>query len=287
LHNPDGPAQSGSLDPDILSYFLVRKTFNAEDNETDSTLHQNSNDQDNDTVSISRRTRIKQHFRNRSSEKSPRSPNSLKSGHSRRRRSEQRAGRSIDSSLSASSRYQNIKDWSAGVKTTSPSSYEPPPRHSADPPRPPKPGYEWVWFPEGYWAEREIRGSIPPSNVTKQKWWNKSSGQKIQISQKSHSPPETTNEDKNVSDNKSPLSLIPQIKIGSVSLKSITQTSRRTSRHTSNDSQRSSNLWPFKFSKPVQEEDHTESTQQRQGLYCRTKRNIEARFRKRVRAWSI
>ncbi|KAH8879192.1 hypothetical protein GQ53DRAFT_849761 [Thozetella sp. PMI_491] len=26
-----------------------------------------------------------------------------------------------------------------------------------DPPRPAKDSYEWVWFPEGYWAERELR----------------------------------------------------------------------------------------------------------------------------------
>jgi len=25
-----------------------------------------------------------------------------------------------------------------------------------DPPRPAKEGFEWVWFPEGYWAEREL-----------------------------------------------------------------------------------------------------------------------------------
>lgn len=30
------------------------------------------------------------------------------------------------------------------------------PRTIADPPRPPKPGMEWVWFPAGYWAERPI-----------------------------------------------------------------------------------------------------------------------------------
>ena len=29
---------------------------------------------------------------------------------------------------------------------------------AADPPRQPKEGCEWVWFPEGYWAEREIVG---------------------------------------------------------------------------------------------------------------------------------
>lgn len=29
---------------------------------------------------------------------------------------------------------------------------------ATDPPRPAREGHEWVWFPEGYWAEREIRG---------------------------------------------------------------------------------------------------------------------------------
>lgn len=31
----------------------------------------------------------------------------------------------------------------------------------ADPPRPPKAGYEWVWFPEGYWAERRVPDRVP------------------------------------------------------------------------------------------------------------------------------
>jgi len=29
--------------------------------------------------------------------------------------------------------------------------------HPRDPPRPPRDGKEWVWYPEGYWAERVIR----------------------------------------------------------------------------------------------------------------------------------
>lgn len=29
--------------------------------------------------------------------------------------------------------------------------------YDLDPPRPPKEGYEWVWYPEGYWAERKFR----------------------------------------------------------------------------------------------------------------------------------
>ena len=28
--------------------------------------------------------------------------------------------------------------------------------YACDPPRPPKLGHEWVWFPEGYWAERVL-----------------------------------------------------------------------------------------------------------------------------------
>lgn len=284
-HTADGSAQSSNLDPEILSYFLVRKNIHGQDNETTSTAHQNT--QDNEIVSTSRR---KRHFRHRSSERSPKSPSSHKSGDSRR--SQRRERHSIDSSLSALSKYPHITDWSTGVSGTSPSSFGPPQRHAVDPPRPPKPGNEWVWFPEGYWAEREIRGFKPPSHETKPKWWNRSSGQKSQVgqsqmsqSQKSQSPTKTANED-NVVDNKASSSFIPQIKIGSISLKSTTKTSRRTSRHTSNESRKSINLWRFNISKAVQEEA-SRPIQQREGLYCRTKRNFETRFRKRVRAWVI
>jgi parafibromin len=283
-HTIEGPTQPDTLDPEIISYFLAPRTPNNQDSESVSAPQQDGNTQDNETVSTFRRKRVGRHFRHRSSEKSPKSPNSAKSGDSRHSKISKR--RSIDSSLSASSRYPRITDWSAGVSATSPSSFGPPQRNPVDPPRPPKPGYEWVWFPEGYWAEREIRGFMPPSNVTKQKWWNRSVSQNSQIIQKSQSIPKAANED-NVNDNKIPSSFIPQIKIGSVSLKSITLTSRRTSRHTSGDFQKSSNLWRFSFSKLGNQEEATESAQQREGLYRRTKRNIEARFRKIVRAWPI
>ena len=72
-----------------------------------------------------------------------------------------------------------------------------------DPPRPAKEGYEWVWFPEGYWAEREIHGlrDIPrkTSDVTRLwKWRSRSSKSKsssddqrtMSLSPKSlHTPP--------------------------------------------------------------------------------------------------
>ncbi|KAG4030121.1 hypothetical protein MFRU_013g01450 [Monilinia fructicola] len=38
------------------------------------------------------------------------------------------------------------------------------PRQSIDPPRPAREGYEWVWFPAGYWAEREVPAILSPQS---------------------------------------------------------------------------------------------------------------------------
>jgi parafibromin len=282
-HVTDGPAQSDTLDAEILSYFLTRRAFNNTDSGTIPT-QQGGNTQDNETASSSRQKRVGRHFRNPSSQRSPKAPNSAESRGSRRSKSSKR--HSIDSSLSASSRYPRITDWSAGMNSTDPSLFCPPKHNPVDPPRPPKPGHEWVWFPEGFWAEREIRRFTPPINVTKQKSGNKSTGQNSQITEKRRSIVQATNEDKNVNVNKTSSNFIPQIKIGSVSLKSITFPSRRTSRHSSGDSQESYNLWRLTFNKPVHQEETTNPAQQREGLYCRTKRNIEALFHKRVRVRS-
>lgn len=240
-HTSDGPPQSDSLDPDSFSYFLVRRNFSGQDNDPESTSRQISNAQDKEHSPSHRR----HHSRGFSSAKSPKSPNTRKSGDSRN--SKKKGGGSIDSSQSASSRYKNITDWNAGASSTSPSSFGQPQRNLVDPPRAPKSGYEWVWFPEGYWAEREIRGFMSTPSVTKWNWWNRSSGQKSQRSrksQKSQSTQRSTNGGKEENDEKAPPSFsLPQIKIGSVSLKSTTKTSRRTSRRTSeNDVQRSGNI---------------------------------------------
>ncbi|KAI2624171.1 hypothetical protein GGR54DRAFT_564374 [Hypoxylon sp. NC1633] len=48
------------------------------------------------------------------------------------------------------------------------------PSTSMDPPRPAKEGHEWVWFPAGYWAEREVAES--PGRVMKHFKWRKRSG---------------------------------------------------------------------------------------------------------------
>ncbi|KAI1450320.1 hypothetical protein F5Y02DRAFT_413041 [Annulohypoxylon stygium] len=48
------------------------------------------------------------------------------------------------------------------------------PNTSIDPPRPARDGHEWVWFPAGYWAEREIIES--PRKAIKHFKWRKRSG---------------------------------------------------------------------------------------------------------------
>ncbi|KAI5868455.1 hypothetical protein GGS23DRAFT_545650 [Durotheca rogersii] len=50
-----------------------------------------------------------------------------------------------------------------------------PPNKSIDPPRPAKEGHEWVWFPAGYWAEREMPEE-GPTKATKYFKWRRRSG---------------------------------------------------------------------------------------------------------------
>ncbi|TGO57692.1 hypothetical protein BCON_0063g00500 [Botryotinia convoluta] len=38
------------------------------------------------------------------------------------------------------------------------------PQQGIDPPRPAREGYEWVWFPAGYWAERELPAGLSITN---------------------------------------------------------------------------------------------------------------------------
>lgn len=39
-----------------------------------------------------------------------------------------------------------------------------------DPPRPPRGGFEWVWFPQGYWAERQLV-DMPRKGRTGTRFW--------------------------------------------------------------------------------------------------------------------
>lgn len=52
-----------------------------------------------------------------------------------------------------------------------------------DPPRPPREGFEWVWFPDGFWAERELVETPSPHKGDKfRRWKGKSSSNKSQSS---------------------------------------------------------------------------------------------------------
>ncbi|KAI0447614.1 hypothetical protein F4803DRAFT_270775 [Xylaria telfairii] len=57
---------------------------------------------------------------------------------------------------------QSIKELFSTVNST--------PTAVIDPPRPAKEGYEWVWFPAGYWAEREIAELPPKESIGLFKW---------------------------------------------------------------------------------------------------------------------
>ncbi len=79
---------------------------------------------------------------------------------------------STASSLTLGSKFPlNVSDWNERVqRETRAGSGDFPPRNPADPPRPAKEGHEWVWFPEGYWAEREKLERKPS-----RRWFQKSS----------------------------------------------------------------------------------------------------------------
>ncbi|KAI0597849.1 hypothetical protein F4775DRAFT_602031 [Biscogniauxia sp. FL1348] len=62
---------------------------------------------------------------------------------------------------------RSLRELYASAPVT-PSSY-------VDPPRPPKAGCEWVWFPGGYWAEREVV-EAPGREFIKAFKWRKRSG---------------------------------------------------------------------------------------------------------------
>ncbi|OBT91224.1 hypothetical protein VE02_00295 [Pseudogymnoascus sp. 03VT05] len=83
-------------------------------------------------------------------------------------------GSPFRSSLSNSEGKPLFKD-SGELNSSNNSTPKPKPvsQTAADPPRPPMDGYEWVWFPAGYWAEREII-TRPTKNFRPPKWVRRS-----------------------------------------------------------------------------------------------------------------
>lgn len=151
-------------------------------------------------------------------------------------------------------------------------------RHAADPPRPPKDGMEWVWFPEGYWAERERKELdffSRKQHPGLKSWLSKSSP-----THNSTTPPPRRSPIKSrQSVSKSPTRpIIPQIKIGSVSSGKRFSRASESARGDNESRKRSS---ASNQDRSNQDRTPVSSTAEKDGLYCRAKRNLEHRFSKR------
>ena len=90
---------------------------------------------------------------------------------------------------------QKVSNWNVKVlRETKSEIVKPQPLPAVQPPRPPRDGFEWVWFAEGYWAERERRGSTRKKQKSRQKWFRRdarsqSSSPSVKMCMKSSSPP--------------------------------------------------------------------------------------------------
>ena len=180
---------------------------------------------------------------------------------------------SISSAQSMITNNQTIREWNEkGIGLTTPSSAGCLSNHSVDPPRSPRTGCEWVWFPEGYWAEREIR--LPRKAASRQKWWKRSPERKSRSSTKTES-------------NLKPIPTIdlPIIKIGTLmSRKSSTikqiDVSASTSRKSSSGIciQSINNQTEIQSKKRVPAHCATIPSVEHLGLYCRAKRTVRSRL---------
>jgi parafibromin len=235
----DCSSQNGSLDPEIQAYFFINRNTGPHcvDSVPVSPLFPNS------------RALTTRSWTSRWSQKSGESKrsNCAKSG-------------SIRSSPSFSTPYQKVDNWQLKrASDTPPLGLQSTSHTSVDPPRPPRAGFEWVWFPEGYWAERERPGISPSKQTTKKKWWNRSPGRQSKASR--HTDANTTQRNRDM----------PKIKIGRIVSRRASSSNRRKSE---NDSQKSST--------PLSSITFVGSTTPpnwpigpRERLYCKVKRNIK------------
>ena len=166
---------------------------------------------------------------------------------------------SVESSVSASSKQShNITDWnekrSHDLFTDPSKSYR---NNTLGPPRPANIGMEWVWFPEGYWAEREILPAKKRHPRIK-RLLNRPSDQKTTSSQPLSIPTTPTK------------SIIPRIELVRFkSDKSILTT--ETNNHSSVEEKRDHDGTTISSGS---------STMPRLGLACRIKKNMASRFAK-------
>ncbi|PVH85981.1 hypothetical protein DL98DRAFT_511063 [Cadophora sp. DSE1049] len=204
-------------------------------------------------------------------QKSPGSKSQKSEGSSQGRRTK---GNSISSAQSIIVKNQAIRDWNdKSIGGTTPSSAGCLSNHSMDPPRLPRAGCEWVWFPEGYWAEREI--PLPRKAGSRQKWWSRSPERKSKTWTKTE-PNEKT----------MPSTDLPTIKIRSLMSRKSSSTkspkvgiSASTSRKSSGGihTQSIKNQFSVQSKRPVPAYCGIPPEEQL-GFYCRAKKTVRSRF---------
>ncbi len=161
---------------------------------------------------------------------------------------------------------RNIADWNERVTN----GFEAQVTRPSDPPRPPKEGFEWVWFPEGYWAEREMRNAPPKAPSTLYKWWERNPDRKSKASGE-------------FTDKSSPDFEIPEIRIESRRSRGSWRSrsppkNQAGSRRPSSKTSTSKSILGFTFIEHQVSEPRRPS--EKLGLYCRAKKNIEALVQK-------
>lgn len=181
---------------------------------------------------------------------------------------------SVASSISGASKYPlNVSDWNEKVlrETKQSDATDSYPRHPVDPPRPPKEGFEWVWFPEGYWAERERIEPTKKNRKTQQKWFKRpdrrSSGSLLESAK---------------ANSKANFNELPAIKIGSQSTspsKSTTKSQNGEDGTSVADNRGSRDSPGNKILRGLQVLSATyphfvSQTSDPEGLYCKTKRGL-------------
>ena len=179
---------------------------------------------------------------------------------------------SASSSLSLGSKFHpDVSDWNERVhQDTRRSLGDVPGRLSTDPPRPARRGFEWVWYPGGYWAERE-RPTSPVKPKKSRRWFVNSPDRKGNSSPSSSSPAR----------NKSPLGTdIPQITIGGTSSN---ESSSRASRKSMEDKGAATDAPGSKLKRGVHYMSPTDShstalSGHPEGLFSKFKR----RFKKQI-----
>jgi hypothetical protein len=141
----------------------------------------------------------------------------------------------------------------------------------ADPPRPAREGMEWVWFPEGYWAERERKELFMAESKhrTFQKWLNRIPETRFISPFQDQSPGGSPTK-----------AIIPRIKIGSINTRKSSSkgSSRRHSERHSEPVRTDSLSSKAKKRGMNRVSSSNGGDQEKLGLYCRTKKTFGARI---------